>query len=98
MRLILDNVSKRDYKWLLSMAKALNFKITTDVFSENITLDKVDALLDEDVSDAPTSDFMKSYGIADSDVTEFRQRKTDYQSGKDESVPWNAVKERYGIL
>lgn len=98
MRLILDNVSKRDYEWLLSMAKALNFKVTTDVSSKKITLDGIDALLDEDASDTPTTDFMKSYGVTDSDVAEFRQRKTDYQSGKDKPVAWNTIKERYGLL
>jgi|GEM_PF-3591778 len=98
MRLILDNVSKRDYKWLLSMAKALNFKVTTDTSSENITLGNVDSLLDEDASDTQTADFAKSYGITDSDVAEFRQRKADYQSGKDKSIAWNTIKERYGLL
>lgn len=98
MRLILDNVSKRDYKWLLSMAEALNFKVTTDVSSTDITLDRIDALLDEDVSDIPTAGFTKSYGVTDSDVAEFRQRKTDYQSGKDKPIAWNTIKERYGLL
>ncbi|SEL09136.1 hypothetical protein [Parapedobacter koreensis] len=98
MRLILDNVSKRDYQWLLSMAKALNFKVTTDLSSENVTLDSVDVLLNEDTSDIPTTDFMKSYGLTDSDVAEFRQRKIDYQSGKDKPVAWETIKEHYGLL
>ncbi len=98
MRLILDNVSKRDYEWLLSMAKALNFKVITDASAENITLDSVDVLLDEDVSDTPTTDFMKSYGITDTDVTEIKQRKADYQSGKDKPIAWNTIKKRYGLL
>ncbi|WP_157278501.1 hypothetical protein [Olivibacter sitiensis] len=98
MQLILDNVSKRDYEWLLSMAKALNFKVTTDVSSQDITLDNVDLLLEEDAPDIPTTDFMNSYGVTDADVAEFRQRKADYQSGKDEPVAWNTVKKRYGLL
>jgi len=97
MRLILDNVSKRDYKWLLSMAKALNFKVTADV-STQITLDDVDRLLDEDATDTSSNDFMKPYGITDTDVAEFRQRKADYQSGKDKPAAWETIKGRYGLL
>ena len=98
MRLILDNVSKRDYKWLLSMAKALNFKVTTEASPANTTLDQIDRLLDEDVADAPTADFVKSYGISDADIAEFRQRKADYQSGEDKPVAWETIKARYGLI
>ena len=83
MRLILDNVSKRGYKWLLSMAKALDFKVTTDVSTPNLSLDHVDNLLDSDVTDTQAADFMKSYGLTEADVAEFRQQKADYQSGQD---------------
>jgi len=98
MRLILDNVSKRDYEWLLSMAKALNFKVTADIVTPNLSLDHVDNLLDSDVTDTQTADFMKSYGVTEADVAEFRQRKADYQSGQDNPVAWEAVKERYGFI
>lgn|SRR5690606_16627933 len=98
MRLILDNVSKRDYEWLLSMAKALNFKVTADAANPNLSLDHVDKLLNCDISDAQTDDFMESYGLTDADVKEFRQRKVDYQSGQDTPVTWEAIKERYGLI
>ncbi len=99
MRLILDNVSKRDYEWLQAMAKSLNFKVTAESSTPSISLDHVDDLLDNDaVDDTSTSDFMKSFGVTEADVTEFRQRKADYQSGKDNPVAWTAVKERYGLV
>ena len=98
MRLILDNISKRDYEWLLSMANALNLKVSTDTSSESTTLDKIDGLLNEDISDTQTTDFIKSYGISETDVAVFRERKTAYQTGKDESIRWDTIKERYGLL
>lgn len=98
MRLILDNVSKRDYEWLLSMAKALNFKVTTEASSTNTTLEQIDHLLDEVITDAPTADYITAYGISDADIAEFQKRKADYQSGKDKPVPWETIKERYGLI
>lgn len=98
MRLILDNVSKRDYEWLQSMAKALNFKVTAESSAPTITLDHVDSLLENDATDMQTADFMKAYGVTEADVAEFRQRKADYQSGDDNPVAWKAVKERYGLI
>ncbi|MEC3879759.1 hypothetical protein [Parapedobacter sp. 10938] len=94
MRLILDNVSKRDYEWLQSMAKALNFKVTAESSAPTIALDHVDSLLDNNATDTPTADFMKTYGVTEADVAEFRQRKADYLSGDDNPVAWKAVKER----
>ncbi len=98
MRLILDNVSKRDYEWLQSMAKALNFKVTAELSAPTITLDHVDSLLDNNATNTPTADFMKTYGVTEADVAEFRKRKADYQSGDDNPVAWKAVKERYGLI
>lgn len=98
MRLILDNVSKRDYEWLLSMAKALNLTVTTDMLSEDITLDDVDILLDENPSDTTVTDFKDSYGVTDADIATFRQRVSDYQSGKDTPIAWKAIKKRYGLV
>ena len=98
MRLILDNVSKRDYEWLLSMAKALNFKVITEASSANTTLEQIDPLLDEEVTDVPAADFKTTYGISDADIAGFRQRKADYQSGKDKPVAWETIKERYGLI
>ncbi|WP_353125303.1 hypothetical protein [Parapedobacter pyrenivorans] len=98
MRLILDNVSKRDYEWLQSMAKALNFKITAELSAPNISLDHVDSLLDSDVTDTPSADFVKSYGVTEADIAEFRQRKADYRSGEDNPVAWETIKQRYGLI
>lgn len=89
MRLILDNVSKRDYEWLLSMAKALNFKVTAETSEENTTLEKVDRLLEEEETDTSNADFKTTFGISDTDIAEFRQRKADYQSGKDKPITWD---------
>lgn len=98
MRLILDNVSERDYEWLLSMAKALNFKVTAESSNPTINLEDVDSLLDNKVADKQIDDFTKSYGITEADVAEFSQRKAEYQSGEDTPIAWEAVKKRYGII
>lgn len=58
----------------------------------------VDSLLDVDVTDIETDDFMRAYGVTESDVVEFRQRKADYQSGEDTPIAWEVVKKRYGII
>lgn len=73
MRLILDNVSERDYEWLVSMAKSLKFKVAIEGDGSN-------------------------FGIKKAHEKEFLQRKEDYLSGKDQTTPWDTIKQGYGLV
>lgn len=98
MRLILDNVSEKDYQWLTSMAKALNFKVAVEEETKEISLDEIDKALDISLSEDSKTDFSHNFGIEEIYIKEFQERKEEYLSGKSQTTSWNSIKKEYGLL
>jgi hypothetical protein len=96
MRLILDNVSEKDYKWLLSMAKALNLKVAVEE-DNPMSLNEVDKALDKAINEDLKTD-SHNFGIEKAHIKEFQQRKKDYLAGKSQTTSWDTIKKQYGIL
>lgn len=98
MRLILDNVSEKDYQWLTSMAKALNFTVAVEEETHEISLDEIDKALDKSIAEDSKTDFSNNFGIEEIHIKEFQERKEDYLSGKSPTTSWNVIKKEYGLL
>jgi hypothetical protein len=98
MRLILDNVSEKDYQWLTSMAKALNFKVAIEEEAKEISLDEIDKALDKSLAEDSKTDFSLNFGIEENHIKEFQERKEEYLSGKSQTTSWSSIKKEYGLL
>jgi hypothetical protein len=98
MRLILDNVSEKDYEWLTSMAKALNYKVAVEEETQKKSLDEIDKALDKSLAEDSKNDFSNNFGIEESHIKEFQERKENYLSGKSQTTSWDIIKKEYGLL